>query len=199
MKARPGQVQGLNLGSGGLTRDRKGLVRSVQGRLTALHPRALTAFENNMQGSTTESRHPGLEKTTSSGQGGLLSHTVEWYSCSGHCEVSHDRAQPACHPFTVHSLSWFEPAVGHHSAVSQQCDTQYRGAQERRVQAGEPQTGFPGGEWGQNHEIQRVVQTGVENQAPQGELAEARGVEPGGFRNQTPNAFGQSRDFQHIA
>ena len=69
----------------------------------------------------------------------------------------------------------------------------------RGSQPGEPQTGFPGGGRGQNREIQTVVQTGVENQAPQGELAEARGVEPGGFRNQTPNAFGQSRDFPHIA
>lgn len=200
LRAGPGQVQGLNPGSGGLTRDtRKGLLHSGRGRLTALHPRALTAFEDNTQGSTTESRHPGLEKATSSGQGGLLTYTVEWFSCSRHCEVSGDRAQPACHPFTVDSPNWFEPAVGHHHAVSQPCDTQHCGAQERRVQPGEPQKGFPGGGAGQNHEIQRVVQTGVENQAPQGELAEARGVEPGGFRNQTPSVFGQSRDLQHIA
>lgn len=146
MKAGPGQVQGLNLDSGGLTRDRKGLVRSGRGRLTALHPRALTALENNMQGSKTELRHPGLEKATSSGQAGLLAHTVEWYSCSGHCEVSCDRAQPACHPFTVHSLSWFKPAVGHHSAVSQQCDTQYRGARRGGSSQVNPRQAFL--EWG---------------------------------------------------
>ena len=105
---------------------------------------------------------------------------------------------PATRSLLIHrtgSSQLWATTMRYHS----QCDTQHCGAQERRVQPGEPQKGFPGGGRGQKHEIQRVVQTGVENQAPQGELAEARGVEPGGFRNQTPHVFGQSRDFQHIA
>lgn len=79
--------------------------------LPALHPRALATLEDNTQCISAELGYPGFEGSrlirsgwphapTEAGD-----KTAECCSCSSHCEVICDRARPACHPFTVDSLS----------------------------------------------------------------------------------------------
>lgn len=113
LRAGPGQVQGLNPGPGGPSKGWGTVLSSIQGGpgLLPFIPGPWLSLRTACREQQQSRGTLGLREAISSGLGGLHAHTdaggkaAECCSCTSHWEVTCDRAQPACHPFTVDSPS----------------------------------------------------------------------------------------------